>query len=156
MVFQSGSVLKNIGDKAFFDCEELTNIEFNEGLEFIGEDSFLNTGIREITLPTSLKRIANCSFGCENNIVLHISDTTEIGPINGNVRICPRKDPRVPEKLFSDLKTIKVLELPEGIGRIGCCWFMKSSVEKVIIPASVKEIGSHAFDRCEKLKEVVF
>ena len=33
---------------------------------------------------------------------------------------------------------------------------MKSSAEKVVVPASVKEIGSHAFDWCKNLKEVVF
>ena len=33
---------------------------------------------------------------------------------------------------------------------------MKSSVEKVVIPASVEKIGSHAFDKCKSLKEVIF
>ena len=33
---------------------------------------------------------------------------------------------------------------------------MTSSVEKVVVPASVREIGSHAFDNCQDLKEVVF
>ena len=67
-----------------------------------------------------------------------------------------RRDPRVSEKLFSDLKTIKVLELPDGLERIGSCWFTASSVERVIIPARVREIGSHAFDWCKNLKEVIF
>ena len=62
----------------------------------------------------------------------------------------------MPEKLFSSLGKVKVLELPDGIERIGSCWFMASSVEKVVVPTSVKEIGSHAFDGCKELKEVVF
>ena len=127
-----------------------------EGLELIGRYSFSKTGIQEITLPTSLKRIADCSFGHHGNIVLHVSDTTEIGCISDNVHLCLRRDPRVPEKLFSGLKTIQVLELPEDLERIGSYWFMRSSVERVVVPASVKEIGSHAFDGCKKLKEVVF
>ena len=54
--------LRTIGDEAFCNCRKLKSANLNEGLEFIGEDSFSNTRIREATLPTSLKRIANGSF----------------------------------------------------------------------------------------------
>ena len=48
------------------------------------------------------------------------------------------------------------MKLPKGLERVGSCWFQNSGIEVVVVPASVREIGSYAFDGCEKLNSVIF
>ncbi|MCZ2781733.1 leucine-rich repeat domain-containing protein, partial [Metamycoplasma hominis] len=61
-----GSV-KEIGESAFFGCENLKEVILNEGLEKIGAGVFLNTNIESITIPGSVKEIGESAFfGCEN------------------------------------------------------------------------------------------
>ena len=56
----SGSV-KRIGREAFFACESLTSVTFNEGLDTIGNSAFYAcTGLKgTITLPASLQSIGD-------------------------------------------------------------------------------------------------
>lgn len=46
--------------------------------------------------------------------------------------------------------------IPEGVERIGSYWFWESIIERVQIPASVKEIGTEAFSNCPDLRSVEF
>ena len=46
--------------------------------------------------------------------------------------------------------------VPDGVERIGNCWFWGSGIESVAIPVSVREIGTEAFCRCERLRSVSF
>ena len=51
---------------------------------------------------------------------------------------------------------MKEMVIPEGTERIGNHWFCCSEVEKVEIPASVREIGADAFYGCKSLTRVTF
>ena len=53
-----------------------------------------------------------------------------------------------------DLRELREVVIPDGVRRIGTCWFYDSLVESVTIPASVREIGSSAFLGCRNLKNV--
>lgn len=48
----------------------------------------------------------------------------------------------------------KDLYIPEGIESIGAASFFQTAVEKVHLPATVKEIGAGAFAHCEDLTEI--
>ena len=92
MIFQNGSKLKQIGDScfssngleefvvpprlrriesgAFSSCEKLKRVVLNEGLEKIGDQckgpycsgAFGGIGVKEITLPSTLKQIDMHTF----------------------------------------------------------------------------------------------
>lgn len=57
---------------------------------------------------------------------------------------------------LADLRSLRVISIPEGIEKLGCCWFAKSEIESVIIPVSVTEIGKFVFWMCRKLRKVMF
>ena len=71
--FLAPASLRSLGQGAFAECAELNRVVLNEGLETIGTDeygtfkrrlegAFQNSGVREVTLPTSLKRIEYSAF----------------------------------------------------------------------------------------------
>ncbi|MBP5509682.1 MAG: leucine-rich repeat protein [Kiritimatiellae bacterium] len=52
----------NLGAYAFSNNRSLTNVTLNEGLETIGNATFLNTGIFDIDIPDSVTFVGNCAF----------------------------------------------------------------------------------------------
>ena len=49
--------VKTIGNKAFYECKNLTSVTLEEGLESIGKECFSNTAVTEIIIPKSVKMI---------------------------------------------------------------------------------------------------
>lgn len=60
----------------------------------------------------------------------------------------------VGDVLLWELRRQKDVVIPEGVQEIGERWFWYSEVESMIIPRSVKKIGSEAFYNCDNLKKV--
>ena len=56
------SSVKEIENRAFENCSNLSKITLNEGLEKIGWNSFERTKISSITIPSSVKEINNRAF----------------------------------------------------------------------------------------------
>lgn len=54
--------LKSIGDAAFSYCSALTSIVLPEGLTTVGGGSFCATGLTNITVPKSLKKVGQTAF----------------------------------------------------------------------------------------------
>ena len=54
--------LSRVGDAAFNDCVNLTEVEFGGYVTEIGMDAFRNTGLTEVTLPDSLTYISFSAF----------------------------------------------------------------------------------------------
>lgn len=46
--------------------------------------------------------------------------------------------------------------VPDGVERIGTCWFWDCDLESAEIPASVTEIDAHAFYNCKRLIKITF
>ena len=55
-----------------------------------------------------------------------------------------------------ELRNLRQLRLPDGLEEIGAFWFKGSAIERVTIPASVREIRECAFKGCSKLRVVDF
>ena len=65
--FTAPKGLKELGDGVFADCKELKEVKLNEGLESIGDRAFQNSGVEEVHLPSSLQRVGKDAFaGCEH------------------------------------------------------------------------------------------
>ena len=57
--------------------------------------------------------------------------------------------------MFTDCTNLKFITLPENLTSIETGAFSGSGLERIIIPASVKNVKP-AFDYCESLKEIIF
>lgn len=76
------SSVKLINETAFYQCGNLKNITFNEGLEEIGSYAFLKcVGLQNFTLPSTLKKIGKDAFSyCDAITSLTIPySVTDIG-----------------------------------------------------------------------------
>lgn len=149
------STLVKIGDSTFADCKNLESVNLPEGLIYIGEGAFKNcTSLEKIVIPSTVKEISKSAFeGCISlrEVVFADSEkTVSVDEIDD--------DSNMFEDLFGSHEpgesvVIRVLSSVETICErafYGC-----TSLEKVILPAQIKDIRSHAFGGCVSLTEVV-
>lgn len=68
--------VKEIGERVFRDHSEITLAVIPNSVTSIGDYSFFNTGIVNITVPDSVTHIEGCAFSrCENMHELHLSNS---------------------------------------------------------------------------------
>ena len=76
--------------------------------------------------------------------------------IGNSITLCPRGDVRISGRSLSELRELQTVEFPDGLERVGSGWFRGGKIKEVVVPASVREIGNHAFDDCLYLCSVTF
>lgn len=67
--------LTTIGDAAFSYCSALTSIKLPEGLTTVGDGSFCATGLTNITIPKSLKKVGQTAFWSSPNAIQTVTYT---------------------------------------------------------------------------------
>ena len=55
--------LYSIEAGAFWGCTSLTSVDLPDSLEIIGQNAFMDTGLTEVTIPSSVREIRYCAFG---------------------------------------------------------------------------------------------
>lgn len=131
-----------------FDCGvkgnkyNITEVNLPEGLTFIGDEAFYHCGIKELTLPGTLKKVGESAFeGC---------DKLE------KVTIAPGMT-KLPFAMFSGCKSLKSIVIPDGVKIIdGICFGGCESLKKVTIPRSLKVVEFGAFGDSSKLTDVYY
>jgi hypothetical protein len=135
-----GEGVKTIGNYAFSNCNNLSELILCRGLEEIGSYAFYNCGnLRKLELPTTLKRINSRAFSeCYSLSEIDFAEgedgegLTDIG--NGAFRYC---------------YSLKDLHMPTTLKRIesyafnGC-----SNLNVVHVPSMLESIGDYAFTGC--------
>ena len=121
-----GCIVTRIGDEAFADCEELTNVTIPGGVTSIGEEAFARcralkevvlpfgvmtieeyaffccSGLKAVTIPGSVATIGRYAFrGCDGLTVTMENGVTTIRPTALTVRVSADDAERV-RKLLAD------------------------------------------------------
>ncbi|WP_165061865.1 leucine-rich repeat domain-containing protein [Adlercreutzia sp. ZJ154] len=158
--FVAPNALREILERAFFDCPELYEVRLNDGLQHIGEHAFTRTAIRELQLPASIDHIGHpitdgthityagehASFGIKAGAKLKIDKQGAL------LRECA--DGLHLEWLIDP--DAHYLKVPEGVVCIDERALLNHKcIEEVELASSVREIGSAAFKGCAKLQRVV-
>lgn len=169
-----GLPVRQVNSYGFKDCKDITKITLPEGIERLGKESFMDSGLTEIFLPSTLKFIANHTFnGCTElkNIdiptsVTHIGDSVfsfsgiekliiPDSVIYRDIRNVGGKTPFDAQWLAGSCPSLKEVVLPSNMTSIGDDAFgWCESLEKITIPATVTKIGSGVFNNCSSLKEI--
>lgn len=169
-----GLPVRQVNSYGFKECTGITKVTLPEGIERLSTGAFLDSGLTEIVMPSSLKYIASCVFrGCTNlkNIdistsVTHIGDSAfslsgleklviPDSVIYGDIRNVGGKVPFNAQWLANSCDSLKEVVLPSNITEIGqgaFSWCI--NLEKITIPATVTKIGSGVFNNCSSLKEI--
>lgn len=127
-----------IGNAAFYDCPELSSITISSSVTTIGYSAFQGTGLTTVTIPESVTRIEESAF-------YDCPALTEITYNAINATMSPYWITGDGSSLHTVLTQIKigsdVQVLPDYF--VSRC----AKVQSVVIPASVKSIGRHAFSQ---------
>lgn len=135
--------LTTIGQCAFKNCDDLTEIIIPEGVTEISTGAFeRNTNLTKVTLPSTLTTIGGeAFFDCDSLESIDIPDN--VTSIGGNA--------------FYSCNKLKGIEIPEGVSKIGNSTFYGcTALEKVILHEGLSEIGDSAFMSCRKLVSINF
>lgn len=155
-----------MGTYAFSDCVNLKTdpLVFSEGFERFGNLVFQNcrslTG--EVVLPSTIKEIGDGAFFCSKISSINLPDGLEkIG--DAAFYACRLKEVWIPNSCqtiagtntFQQNYPLKKIHLPEGLGRIPCCFANDCwDLQEVNIPSTVKSIDRAAFEQCKSLKKI--
>ena len=136
----------NIAPNAFANNGSLTNVVFSGNLKAIGSNAFGSTGLKKVVLPPSLKTLANPFPKLDE---VHISDLVAYLGItfDGNSILDGAT-------LYLNGEPVTHLEIPDGVSVIPGYAFHYGNMTSVTFSASVKEIGTGAFESCTGLAEV--
>ena len=126
------SNLKEIGESAFYSCENLKSIAFNKKLSKIGAGAFKDCkNLKELNLPSSLRRIGQVAFShCNSLKSIIIPDTTKT----------------IGKGAFSYCEELHDITIGKGIKVIAAdTFYMCKELKEVTILGDVERIGAHAF-----------
>ena len=153
----------SIGDAAFADLENISEIKMPDSVVSIGNEAFANCGLTEIALPEGLESIGDQAFyGCHNLTDITIPDSTgHIGEgafmfLSGLTQITlPRGMEAIENSMFSNCHSLREIVLPDSVKEIeeysfGSC----ISLSKVMLPDGLESIGLYAFVNCVNLTEL--
>jgi len=137
-----GSVTE-IGEKAFKDCVGLTQIAIPHTVTKIGNYAFADTGLTEITLPSSLNATVTSNMdsafkGCNKLKSVVIEEGVKV----------------IGQFMFSGCSKLTEMVIPDSVTEIGYSAFMNcSSLCKIALGSNLSKIGSGAFEGCNYLYE---
>lgn len=158
--------IKGVVSSAFNGKKSLLSIILPEGITFIGNSAFLNSGLEAITLPESLMEIGQSVFlGTQLKEITIPANVESLGssafessdagtmPLE-KVIFNGSKIMDIEPYTFKNCVKLKEITLPESLTVIDySAFFGCSSLTKVVIPDNVFEIGKTAFLGCTSLTE---
>lgn len=140
------------------ESEGFDSVYLPSELTVIGNFAFQNNGLKEVTFPSKLTTIGMAAFQTNNLTSVILPDTvTSLG--GGAFGTNPKLERISLSKGLTEIasgafgcsdaknwmENLTSIELHEGITEIGSNAFAGNNFTEIVIPSTVKEIGSYAF-----------
>ena len=152
----------SIGDVAFYECENLRNVDLPDSITEIGRFAFnMCHNLQLKSLPENLNEIGTSAFAyCENlQLVVLPNGLREIsyGAFshcrNLQLEELPDGIETIGDQAFEFCERLGLIRLPEGLTRIGNNAFIAcENLQLALLPEGLETIGDHAFAHCENLQ----
>lgn len=142
-IFTIPDNVKSIQYKAFYDCNNMEEIEFGNGVTIIGDYAFDNCrALGYIDIPNNVNTIKESAFlhciGLEDIIIP--DNVTYLGP-----------------SVFEECTSLKTVKLGKGVNKLEHSVFYHcTSLETVEMSNTITYIGSAAFAYCKSLNKIKF
>lgn len=148
---QLPSTLTTIGVGAFYNCKNLTKINFDHA-KFLNEKAFANTGLKEVVLP-SVVAIGNYTFeNCliESLVLPSTSQSLGVGAFRGNNELrevrFEAERMKLGDSVFENCVELREISVNAAVipsrAFYGC-----KKLEAVELGKDVTVIGEYAFDK---------
>ncbi|GHT49600.1 hypothetical protein AGMMS49982_03390 [Bacteroidia bacterium] len=147
-----GNFVTNIGNYAFSDCSELTEINIGSGLTNIAGLPTSNSGLTAINVDA-----ANTAYSSENGVLFNKNKTILVRYSAGKqgAYTIPGSVTNIGESAFSGCNGLTSVTIPNSVTVINRSVFSGcSSLTSVTIPNSVTSIGESAFSGCTGIKKL--
>ena len=131
--------LITIGKNAFYNCNQLLNLNLGDSIQSIGDSCFENCQkLQQVTISKDCSSIGNYAFrNCLNLYTCEIDSESQLQTISSYTFY------------GSGLKSFT---FPQFVVTISSFSFCKTSLTDIILPRSVVTIEQHAFENCISLK----
>lgn len=130
-----GKGMKSTGYEMFYCGYSLSDIDFGNVSELDSLSFAYCKSLTEVNLPKTITKIGNGCFGsCE-----------QLSSVKTSNLKC------IPYQAFAYCNYLKDVDLNEGITDIYRCTFLKSSLNKVVVPKSTTFVHTDAFDSYTEL-----
>ena len=166
--------IKSIKNYALSDCTNLKSINFLAGAITISDNAFLNDSFTIYYSPYYYSWTYNLlsNYGgtdivwmlngynydqkCGNNIFWSFNEESKILTISGSGTMFDYSDKNEPG--WKDhAYEIELIEFNGEISHIGAySFFGLNKLSTIVLPETIKSIGSNAFGSCEKLNNIIF
>lgn len=151
--YEVPNTVKTIDANAFISCKNLQTIVIADSVEKIGDSAFDGSKLKTINLGGGITNISNKPFYGVWNLT-NINVITENDKYESENGILFNKGKTILIKYPPAIINGEVYEIPNTVVEIGPQSFYRSQIKNVIIPSSVKKIGSESFFACYNLEEV--
>lgn len=131
--------VKSIGAYAFYDCRNLTKIEFPEGMKDLGEYALSKSGLEMFKLPSSIFKVAD-------GLCKECSHLTKVELKEGVTYIG--------ESAFEGCTSLSSITIPNTVTEIRPKALKDTAVEEITISGNVDELMPAILADCKKLKKV--
>ena len=147
-----GNSVKNINSEAFSNDDALTDLTLGNSVETLGSNALFGTKIKNLTLPSSIKELNSISLsGLWDLESISISGNNKYKSVDGILYENNGKT------LFSyPSHRSGEYTIPSTVTKIAENAFLYTSLTKIVIPNTVRELGADAFSFSENLKTLVF
>jgi len=162
-----------IGDSAFYECKNLTDISIPESVTKIEAAAFYCcSGLDSVILPHGLTSLGSTAFyGCSNLSYIRVYEATTnfgdrafascanlktAGPIGGNYNVEFGWISLIPENVFSNCDSLTSIVIPDSVESFGRLAFSGcSGLTYIPLPSSLQRIGESALSECSGIKSLL-
>lgn len=129
-----------IGERAFYQCGALKSVVIPSGVQTIGKEAFLYSGVTSVIIPDTVLEIQNSAFNSARSLErINIPDSVK----------------SMQADVFSYCSRLTSVTIGKGLSSIvlntfSCCTILAD----IIIPDNIGSIGTNAFRDCTALKSV--
>lgn len=152
-IIEIPETVTSIGTSAFAGCSSLAKILIPESVHTIGKACFDScVRLKEIQLPSRLEKISTGLFtGC-----IELESILAKAASGYQIRDNALFDETGKKLLAYPAALTGSFTVPEGTEEIACGAFYKTALQEIILPNSLKIIGSYAFFGAKNLSAPVF
>lgn len=145
------SGVTSIGEFAFANTSNLSEIIIPEGITSIGSDAFWYSGLTSIVLPESLTTVGNTAFAGSSLTKITLPDS--VGSIGESVfEDCGSLAginlsnglTNIPSGTFAGCLSLTSIDIPGNITAIGSSAFFNTGLKSITVPRTVTQIEENA------------